>query len=248
MTNNDSSPCQFLEWDSHFFGFRIGKITQNRLDDAALAEIYTWGREHAIQCLYFLCEASDRQSVALAEQQGFHLVEVRLIYERFLQDWQPEKRPRASEVTIRPAQETDIPALQEIAKTSYIDSRFYFDQRFPVSKWQEYYAHWVQKSCRGGAELALVAEKEGEILGYITGRADYSQGEGMYELTGVKESARRSGVGQELFRSGLDWYVAHGITYVWLATQGRNIPTQRMIQRNGFLTKACWLYYHKWFD
>jgi GNAT superfamily N-acetyltransferase len=85
-------------------------------------------------------------------------------------------------------------------------------------------------------------------VGYITGQVDQARDEGMYELTGVKESARRLGVGQELFRAGLDWYVQAGIRSVWLATQGRNVPTQRMIQRNGFITRACQLYYHKWFD
>ena len=77
---------------------------------------------------------------------------------------------------------------------------------------------------------------------------DKNTHEGIYELTGVKESARKSGVGQELFRSGLDWYVRSGIESIWVATQGRNIPTQRMIQRNGFITRSCQFYYHRWFD
>ena len=106
----------------------------------------------------------------------------------------------------------------------------------------------MKKSCSGGAELALVAEKDGKVVGYITGQVNREKGEGIYELTGVKESARRLGVGQELFRSGLDWYVQAGIQSMWVATQGRNVPTQRMIQRNGFITRSCQLYYHKWFE
>lgn len=249
MNVTEPAPYQFLEWDTNFFGFRIGRANINRLDNASLALLHQWQRENQIQCLYFLANADDRDTIALAEQEGFHLVEVRLIFERSLKDWQPQSRPIAAEgVIIRPAQAADIPALREIAMNSYVDSRFYFDRRFPENKWQEYYAFWVKKSCEGGAELALVAEMNGEIVGYITGQVDRTKSEAMYELTGVKESVRRLGVGQELFRSGLDWYVQQGIAYVWLATQGRNVVTQRMVQRNGFITRACQLYYHKWFD
>jgi GNAT superfamily N-acetyltransferase len=128
-----------------------------------------------------------------------------------------------------------------------VDSRYYFDQNFSEEKWQSFYATWVKKSCEGGADLALVAEKDGDVVGYITGLVDQEKNQAIYELTGVRESARRFGVGQELFRSGLDWFVNHSLDYIWVATQGRNVTTQRMILRHGFLTKSCQIYYHKWF-
>lgn len=247
--NPPSEPCQFLEWDTQFFGHRIGRIEAHRLEASLLAAIEEWRRRHAIECLYFLADSDDPQTITLAQAHGFQLVEVRLIFERSLKNWDPQTRPReAKDLLIRPVKPEDIPVLQEIARNSYIDSRYYFDRRFSEQKWQEYYRTWVQKSCSGGAELALAAEKDGEVLGYITGQVDQEKGEGIYELTGVKESARRLGVGQELFRSGLDWYVDAGIQSIWLATQGRNVPTQRMVQRNGFITRSCQLYYHKWFD
>ena len=247
--NPASEPCQFLEWDTQFFGHRIGRLLAHRLETEVLEAIDEWRRRQAIECLYFLADADDPQTISLAQAHGFQLVEVRLTFERSLKDWDPRTRPReAKDLLIRPVQPQDIPSLQEIAQNSYIDSRFFFDQRFPEEKWQAYYATWVGKSCSGGAELALAAEKDGQVVGYITGQADRARSEGMYELTGVKESARRLGVGQELFRAGLDWYAQAGIQLVWLATQGRNVPTQRIIQRNGFITRSCQLYYHKWFE
>jgi GNAT superfamily N-acetyltransferase len=244
-----SEPCQLLDWDTQFFGHRIGRVQAHRLEEKLWEAIDAWRKRNAVECLYFLADSDDPQTIALAQAHGMQLVEVRLIFERSLKDWDPGSRPKASEeVLIRTAQTQDIPALQEIAKNSYVDSRYYFDKHFPEQKWQDYYRTWVEKSCSGGAELALVAEKDGEALGYITGLVDHEKGEGIYELTGVKESARRLGVGQELFRSGLDWYARTGIPSIWVATQGRNIATQRMIQRNGFITRACQLYYHKWFE
>ncbi len=241
--------CQFLEWDTNFFGSRIARLNASRLQEASLRTALDWCRREQIDCLYFLADSDDPQTVWLAEANHFHLVEIRYTLERSLKDWDPETRPRATEqVEIREATARDIPALQAIARLSYVDSRFYFDRHFKEGKWADYYAIWVKNSVNGGADLRLVAEKDGEILGYITGLVDWEKNQGVYELTGVNQSARRSGIGQELFRSGLDWYVQHGVADIWVATQGRNVTTQRMIQRHGFLSKSCQLYFHKWFS
>ena len=243
-----NEPCEFLSWDTEFFGHRIGRINGNQLDDKSVESIFAWSENNGIDCLYFLANSDDPDTIRSAEEHNFQLVEIRLTMERSLHDWQPDAHPTTSQnLLIRPGKPEDILALQEIAKNSYVDSRFYFDKCFSEEKWQAYYAAWVKKSFSGGAELVLVAEKEHEIVGYITGKIGESPTEGIYELTGVKPEARRAGVGQKLFRSGLDWYKQNGVEYVWLATQGRNVATQRMIQRNGFITKSCQLYYHKWF-
>jgi GNAT superfamily N-acetyltransferase len=59
--------------------------------------------------------------------------------------------------------------------------------------------------------------------------------------------SRGFGIGHELFASGLDWYLREGVDRIFVNTQARNIPTQRMIQRHGFISKSVQLYYHKWF-
>ncbi len=247
--NKTLAPCQFLTWDTDFFGQRIGRIETHRLDAGLLDSIYDWSEEHSINCLYFLADSDDPYTIRLAEDNNFRLVEIRLTFERSLKDWNPGTRPKSvDDVIIRTVHPEDIPILRSIARYSYVDSRFYFDKNFKEENWQIYYETWITKSCQGGADLVLVAEKEGEVVGYITGLIDKSTSEGIYELTGVRESTRRSGIGQELFRSGLDWYVRSGIESIWVATQGRNIPTQRMIERNGFISRSCQLYYHKWFQ
>jgi len=249
MMNEAESPCELLKWDTDFFGHRIARINSHVLNSQLIESIFTWSTQNSIECLYFLANSDDPQTTRFAEDHRFRLVEIRIVFERSLKDWDPESRPRTvNDVLIRDVRSDDLPILKTIASTSYTDSRYYFDKNFSEEKWHIYYETWVNKSCQGGADLALVAEKEGEVVGYITGLINKETQEGIYELTGVKEEARKTGVGQELFRSGLDWYVRSGIQSLWVATQGRNIPTQRMIQRNGFVSRSCQLYYHKWFD
>lgn len=245
-----TEPCQFLPWDTDFFRRRIGRINSTQLDDKLVESIYAWSENNHIECLYFMAEAEDIDTIRLAEDLGFRLVEIRLSMERSLKDWNPAARLRNSPgVIIRQGTATDIPRLQEIARHSYYDSRFYFDRCFSEENWSSYYATWVKKSFEGGAQIALVAEHQGQIIGYITGLIDkHDPTKGQYELTGVDPATRNLGAGNELFRSGLDEYVRSGVQYVWLATQGRNIATQRMVQRNGFVTRSCQLYFHKWFS
>jgi len=243
-----SEPCRFLQWDTDFFGFRIAQAAVPALDSRNIRAINSWCASRKIECLYFVARAEDRQTIRQAENSGFRLVEIRLNMERSLRQWNPDTRARAAgDMLIRAARPADVPACQDIARTCYVDSRYYFDEHFPEEKWQAYYAAWVRKSLEGGAELALVAEKDQAVVGYITGVLSKDKPEARYELTGVRATARKAGVGQELFRAGLDWYARHKIEHVWLATQGRNVPTQRMVQRNGFITRSCQLYYHKWF-
>jgi GNAT superfamily N-acetyltransferase len=246
--NNPAEPCQFLEWDTNFFGFRIARTNTDRLNPEFLVSVLDWCQLNTIECLYFLTDSDDNQTIRLVEDNGYRLVEIRNTFEYWLKDWDPETRLKASDkVNIRPVRDKDIPVLQSIARYSYKDSRYFFDPKFTKEKCQEYYATWIKNSCAGRAEMVLVAEINDQIVGYITGNREKKHPEGRLELTAVLPEYRRHGVGQELFRSALDWYARSGVEHISVATQGRNIKTQRMIQRHGFLSHSMQLFYHKWF-
>src|SRR5689334_2207662 len=66
------SICEFLEWDSKFFGMRIARVAGLRLDMERVGEIARAVREQSIDCLYFLAEP-ERETIQIAELQGFQL-------------------------------------------------------------------------------------------------------------------------------------------------------------------------------
>jgi RimJ/RimL family protein N-acetyltransferase len=243
-----SEPCQFLEWDSEFFEHRIARVSGSRLDAKTLEAIYAWCKARHIECLYFLADINDPGTARLAQEHDFRLVEVRLNLEGRLDKWNLDTRPRVNEdIHVRPAQSSDLTRLKEIARNSYERSRYYHDPCFSREKCQAFYEVWVQNSLEGYVDMVLVAEAKGRILGFITGRLLDEPGEGEYVLTAVDQRQREHGIGQELFASGLDWFVRSGVRHVIVATQARNIPSQRLIQRYGFLSRSAQLYYHKWF-
>src|SRR5258708_15176123 len=146
-TSTPTSICEFLEWDSKFFGIRIARVAGHRLDTERTAEIALALSDRSIDCLYFLAD-QERETIQLAELQGFQLINVRVtlaarLLNTYAGTWNDDG--------VRESSPADIPALREIAGRSYTDSRFYQDGRFPAFSCDEMYRGWIEKSCHGYA-------------------------------------------------------------------------------------------------
>lgn len=238
---NGARLCDYLEWDSSFFGIRIGRVAENRLTGELLAEVLTWAEEHSLDCLYFLADP-DPGTVRLAEDGGFRLVDVRvtLLAQIEARDRQPWDRDG-----LRRALPEDIQALRAIAETSHGDSRFYQDHRFLRPRCDELFRTWIERSCHGYAQEVLVAECRGRVAGYVTCHLD-GQKQGRIGLLAVASWARGLGLGTRLVEAGLSWFAEQGVKDVRVATQGRNVKALRLYGRSRFLVHCVQLWYHRW--
>ena len=231
-----------LEWDSKIFGLRIGRFLSPRLDHARVEEALRWCDAEGVDCLYVLTASDDAPSVRVAEAHGFRFVDVRLTFARRASRT-GVPAPRGG--VVRPAREEDIPALQAIAQVSHHDSRFYFDGNFPEGRCDELYAVWIANACRGRSEIVFVAEAEGQPVGYLAlNRSDPD--EGQIDLLAVHPTAQRRGLGRGLVTAAVDWCAAHGLARLTVVTQGRNVRSQALYQRAGFVTTGFQLWYHVW--
>jgi ribosomal protein S18 acetylase RimI-like enzyme len=246
-----NAPCELLAWDSAFFGRRIARVTGHRLNPDRLAGIQDWCVRQEIDCLYFLADADHDETVTLAEQNDFHLVDVRLTFMRTLftpASFQTTEPDAGQAVEIRPAHASDIASLETIARTAHADTRFYYDRQFAASQCAHLYATWIRRSYEGFASQVLVAETDVRAVGYITCTLDSGNATlGQIGLVGVDGSARGRGVGPALLRGSLQWFVDQGVQQVRVVTQGRNVTAQRMYQRCGFVTHSVQMWYHRWF-
>ena len=73
---NNSKICQYLSWDSEFFGIDIGRVTKHRLDEPSLFDIKKWCKSFNINCLYFLADSNHSNTIRLAGGFGFQLVDM----------------------------------------------------------------------------------------------------------------------------------------------------------------------------
>jgi dTDP-4-amino-4,6-dideoxy-D-galactose acyltransferase len=235
--------CNYLDWDSEFFGLRIARVQPRSLDEETTKGVLSWCEENSIDCLYFLAEASDKTSASLAEDNGFRFVDVRVAYERPLGQGNDFGERSAN---IRPCVAEDIPVLREIAGSSHYDSRFYFDSRFSKPACDALYETWIEKSCMGYADAVLVAEVEGRAAGYIS--LHLKEGNvGQIGLVGVRAGAQGQGLGKNLISESLRWFAGKGVERVVVVTQRRNLAAQRIYQKFGFTLASVEVWYHRWF-
>ncbi|MCC6616707.1 MAG: GNAT family N-acetyltransferase [Anaerolineae bacterium] len=243
MTLSDRDICAFLPWDSDFFGVRIARARDHRLTAALATEISGWCARESIDCLYFLADADDAQTIALAEQHGFQLVDIRLTLR--LDSW-AEHSGGSPSPHVRNASANDVEALKAIARLSHEDSRFFYDAHFSRERCAELYAVWIEKSCAGYADAALVFDDGSGAAGYITCHLDADNG-GSIGLVGVAQDQQGKGAGSALVSAAVDWLVQAGAAPITVVTQGRNARAQRLYQRHGFVTESLQLWYHRWF-
>jgi dTDP-4-amino-4,6-dideoxy-D-galactose acyltransferase len=245
MQQSPENLCDYLRWDSEFFGYRIARLLPSRLSLEALQKVQAWCHSNSIDCLYCLVDAADEFTVRLAEQNGFNLVDIRLTLSRGLGE--SETRPtKLTTGTIRPALAEDLPVLHTIARQSHHDTRFYYDPHFDKPRCDALYEIWIENSCQGYADAVLVAENEKRVAGYITCKTLEAK-LGQIGLLAVDRSAAGLGLGSALIRAALDWFRDRGKERVLVVTQGRNIAAQRCYQRNGFMSESLLLSYHRWF-
>ncbi len=246
MSESERMPiCRLLEWDTNFFGMRIARLLSSSLSSDTADRAESWCAENRIDCLYFLAESQDPQTILLAERYKYSLVDIRMTL-----SWRNNSRAAAVQNDtphdIRPARADDIGKLKEIAGDIYTDTRFYFDRRFPRELCARLYETWIEESCKGYAQVVLVAQHQGQAAGYIT--CHVYPDHGQIGLLGISPSARKLGLGAGLIHAALNWFAAQDLTTVTVITQGRNIAAQRLYQQCGFLTEKCELWYHRWFN
>ena len=241
MASDDAAPCRLLDWDSEFFARRIARLDGSRLTPELAAHALTWSKRHGVDCLYFLADSDDPDTVRLAEDHRFRQVDVRVTLRTRLD----EKTAGASQSVTRPFAPADVPALRALARVSHRDSRFYADPRFARPRCDDLYETWIDNSCRGYADAVLVAQAGGVAVGYVSCHLG-EEATGQIGLFAVDTAHRGRGLGAALVTAALGWFAARGARDVTVVTQGRNVAAQRLYQRGGFATHAVQLWYHKW--
>ena len=242
-----TSPCDFLPWDTNFFGFRIARVVGHQLDPQRTHDILEWCKTQEIRCVYFLADSDHPSTVRLAEDNGFRQVDIRVTLQCDMRDRRAMYRNDSSEVAnLRTALSKDIPTLQAIAGASHTDTRFYADPLFPRQSCQALYETWIKGSCEGDADVVLVAELEEQPVGYVSCHLFSNSSHGQIGLVGVASQAQGRGVGRALIECSLDWFAEQEVELVRIVTQGHNVPSQRLYQQCGFLSYSVQLWYHKW--
>ena len=213
-----------LTWENAFFGVNsaIVRITSEAplLTPDALAP---WSRVHA--------KIAASNTVELdALQLGFSLVEGEVDLALPVNN--------ASDSGAVVAQETDIPALRQLASAAFAQSRFRAPWYAPDAS-SRFYAQWIENAVRGtfDHQCLILRAASGDIRGYVSLRELNATDARIGLLAG-------RGAGAELMQTALNWAYARGKTTLRVATQmGNTAALKRYIQSGANVeSTAYWLY------
>jgi len=233
-----------LKWDSEFFKMKIANVNTYRITERMADFIDSWCGDNRVQCLFYLCDCNHAESVRIAEKHGFHFTDIKMCFEMDMDRYGRKAGPADS---IRECTKADLPAIMEIAKKSYFQSRYYYDGHFDPKALEKFYSGWLGNTFNSPRGKVFVAHRDGKPVGYISGETDNKGRLGRIILVGVDEGYAGSGLGKSLVDAMLDWMHGQRVYTAEVVTQGRNIPAQRLYEKCGFKIVSANIWYHKWF-
>ena len=146
-----------------------------------------------------------------------------------------------SSVTIRPATAGDVPALGRMAAQLVRMHHALDPQRFfIVEPIEEGYGRWLGREAGRDGALVLVAEQEGEVVGYAYATMEGRDWMALRDACGalqdiwVEQKARRGGVARALLEAVVAGLGERGAPRVVLSTAARNEGAQRFFDSMGF--------------
>lgn len=231
-----SHACEYLKWDSEFFGYRTARCQSVAHVNAA----EKWCHDNRIDCLYLLIPAPDYPQAEKLTEGGFCLVDVRCEFGKSLLPGKSEK----SDCELATA--ADEPALHRLAGTAFSDSRFAKDPHF-ASRSSALYRAWISKSLnQPESEAVLIFRSGGEIQGFISVKRT-PKGQGRIELIAVSPKVRGAGLGEKLLVAGENYLSEWGMQSISVATQIANRSAIRLYEKADYRFQNSTFCYHRWF-
>jgi dTDP-4-amino-4,6-dideoxy-D-galactose acyltransferase len=243
MTEATKPPAVFLQWDSDFFQKRIGRVITCNMSENEAFRVDIWAAEQHIDCLYYLADGSLSSSAWVAENHGFHLMDLRVTYQIDLKNVKSDLPMRS----IRQATAVDLPTIKQMAGEFHSVSRFFSDDHFERILCKQLYELWIERDFIEHDRYLWMSEDQGQITGYTSASIDQSGKAAEIGLVGVNPNWRGQGIGWNLQLGILQQLKTLGVNHVEVVTQGRNISAQNLYSKSGYVLKSIDLWYHKWY-
>ena len=142
-------------------------------------------------------------------------------------------------VTIRHYRPDDLATLRRITVDSFgsvaLDQML--DDRLGLwndRDWRARKADHIDEDCTLNPDGCFVAERDGEILGYITTRVDPFNERGRIPNVAVVEKARGLGLGRRLIHHALEYFREQGMKVAQIETMASNVVGQSLYPSCGF--------------
>ncbi|MCQ2341449.1 MAG: GNAT family N-acetyltransferase [Paludibacteraceae bacterium] len=226
-----------LDWDSNFFGLRIGRADiETQKDVNELTKMY-----NSLHGEFDLIYVFDKNHI------GFRTINAELVDEKVLYSKSCEHKRMYDEVTIY-HRNKPTEALYHLAHVSGGHSRFKLDKCFPQGSFEKMYDKWIENACpkTGERKQIFVYNQSNITKGMIT--VDYDDsGLAHIGLASVDDDCQRSGIGTQIMSTLEEYLYQLGTIHtIEVPTQKANINACHWYEKNGFRVVEVIDIYHWW--
>lgn len=227
---------QKLQWDSDFFGLRIGRtdISSNEGWNMLRQDASSWRKQYDLIYVF-----SERELPIDGDK--VRLVDTKTIYAKSIDA--SAIMPSAIEQYMEPIPNAD---LYRLALISGVYSRFRLDDNLSIESYECMYRCWIERSVDGSmADLVFVHRTKNQIDGMITVKIETDMA--YLGLMAVDEGMQGKGIGS-MFIKTVEAYLQTKTTvrHLKVATQWANKPACHLYEKNGFVVEEKTNIYHWW--
>ncbi len=221
---------ELLQWDTDFFGYRIGKCTinqhENISDFHALISSY--------QLVYLFTD--DELSFVI---DNMYFVDKKVTLTQNLDNLNISENSKV--VNCKNVLTDD---LLKLAIESGEYSRFRIDKNFKNSEYERLYSRWIINSLNDANVYVYLTIDQLKISGLITVRVKGFLAE--IGLVSVDKNYRGKGIGSSLVNHAIYKAKKMGALKINVITQGKNLPALKLYEKCGFKTTDIKYVYHYW--
>lgn len=243
---NEPFEIKFSAIDEARFGIRTAKAILGATTD--IPALLDFCRANRIELAIVRCSTLNPRIAQALEGAGFFLTDTLVYFRRDLA--RKPIPPDTGTIAIRPVRPGEETTIGRVAAEAFhnYQGHYHADPRLDQAKCDEVYVDWAIRSCTtpGVADVVLVADNEGEIVGFTTLRLE-SPDAGAIWLAGMVRAAQGKGVNRSLQIQGMNWLRDRGRRWLVYSTQISNIAAQKVLARLGYEPSHSYYTFHHWF-
>jgi ribosomal protein S18 acetylase RimI-like enzyme len=230
-----------LDWDSNFFGKKIGRAYGTINDERELQCMTELLKKQDLDLAYYSSDSPLADNLLSSESYVVKLVDIKTTYAKQIDK---NLAVDVSVVSYRPGYPE--PELIALAIESGAYSRFKVDEKIGAEKFVELYKTWIINSVNKKIAKEVLVYKLNETIGGLVTlgeknlRADIG-------IIAVDVSCRGRGIGASLMRSAESWFAAHSdFEVIQVVTQGANTAACSLYEHCGYKVDRVEYVYHFW--
>jgi ribosomal protein S18 acetylase RimI-like enzyme len=194
---------QYLEWDSIFFGIKIGKLEIKEIEDFDYAKLKEEAFSENYKLIYVFVFGGILRSSPV-QYHGLEMVDIMLTMSRKFNKEDYQSNNYNFKINLSYSELKDCYSIAE--KTSVV-SRFYKDELFGPDKTKALYRKWIDNALDQSFSDGIFLEMDSlNVSGIHLIKTDERNGVGYFTLTGVNPDYKRQGIGSKLWNQSFGYW------------------------------------------